>query len=161
MKPHFAIGLAATPSEIDAARLLFRAYAAALPIDLGYQDFEGELAGLPGKYAPPDGALLVARDDAGADLGCVALRPLVAGRTGEVKRLYVHPAGRNLGLGRALVTAVIAAARRIGYAELYLDTLPSMPAAQALYRSVGFEEVAAYYETPIGGTIFMRLDLQK
>lgn len=150
--------LHATPTDLPALTQLFRAYAASLPIDLGYQGFEGELASLPGKYAPPNGALLIARDATGAALGCVAMRPLEPGVC-EMKRLYVAPEGRGQGLGRQLALAIIEAARAAGYAEMRLDTLASMEEAQALYRSLGFTEIGAYYDTPIEGTVFMRLKL--
>lgn len=144
---------------VAAVAALMRAYAASLDVDLGYQDFETELEGLPGKYGPPRGALLLARDADRSPLGCVALRPLEADGACEMKRLYVAPSARGTGLGRRLAEAVVAEARRRGYRELYLDTLPSMQAAQALYRELGFEVCASYYETPVAGTAFMRLRL--
>lgn len=147
------------PGDLHAVAQLFRAYAAALPIDLGYQGFDDELGLLPGKYAPPDGALLIARDGAGAALGCVALRPLEPGVC-EMKRLYVAPQGRGRGLGKQLALAIIDAARARGYAEMRLDTLDTMAQAQALYRRLGFTEIGAYYDTPIEGTVFMSLRLR-
>jgi len=149
----FAIAPATTADDLAAVARLFRAYAAALPVDVGYQGFDAELASLPGRYAPPAGALLLARAPDDAPLGCVALRPLEAGAC-EMKRLYVAPGGRGLGLGRTLVAAVIAAAERIGYREMRLDTLPGMAAAIALYRATGFSPVAPYYPTPVAGTLF-------
>ena len=134
--------------------MLFRAYATSLDVDLGYQDFDAELAGLPGKYAPPAGELLLARDPAGGALGCVALRPLDVPGACEMKRLYVAPAARGRGLGRGLVAAVLAAARAAGYAEIRLDTLPSMAEAATLYRRFGFEPISPYYPTPVAGTLF-------
>jgi ribosomal protein S18 acetylase RimI-like enzyme len=150
----------ATTTDLDAIRLLFRAYAASLPVDLAYQDFAAELAGLPGAYAPPGGTLLLARDSNAVPLGCAALRPMPQAGWGEMKRLYVAPEARGLGVGRALAEAVIAAARQAGYRELRLDTLPAMTSAQALYRQLGFTPVAPYYDTPIEGTVFLarRLD---
>lgn len=142
----------------DAARL-FRAYAASLPIDLAYQGFEAEVTGLPGAYAPPRGALLLARSSTGEAIGCVALRLLTVDGLCEMKRLHVAPEGRGAGLGRALAEAILGEARRLGYREMRLDTLPSMTAALALYRSLGFVDVAPYYETPIAGTVFLGLDL--
>lgn len=138
---------------------LFRAYAASLPIDLSYQGFDGELASLPGKYAPPAGALLIARDESGAALGCVAMRPLDEPGVCEMKRLYVAPEGRGMGLGRALAQAIIIAARAAGYQGMRLDTLSHMTEAQALYRALGFTEIGAYYDTPIENTVFMSLKL--
>lgn len=152
--------IAVVSSSVDLPALteLFRAYAASLPIDLGYQGFDDELASLPGKYSPPDGALLIARDANGATLGCVAMRPLEPGVC-EMKRLYVAPEGRGQGLGRQLAGAIIEAARARGYSEMRLDTLASMGEAQALYRSLGFTEIGAYYDKPIAGTVFMSLTL--
>ena len=149
---------ASLPTDLPAITQLFRAYAASLPIDLGYQGFDGELAALPGKYAPPAGALLIARDASGAALGCVAMRPLEDGVC-EMKRLYVAPAGRGQGLGKHLARAIIKAARAAGHHEMRLDTLASMHEAQALYRALGFVKIGAYYDTPIAGTVFMSLKL--
>lgn len=136
---------------------LFRGYAASLPVDLDYQDFDDELAALPGKYAPPKGALLLARDADGA-LGCVGLRALAEGVC-EMKRLYLLPAARGLGLGRALADAVVAEARRLGYRELRLDTLPTMTRAIAMYEQMGFERIEPYYRPTPPGTVFMALKL--
>lgn len=141
----------------DAAALV-AAYGASLGVDLAYQGFAEELAGLPGRYAPPAGEMLLARaagGRAGAALGCVALRPLGPAGTAEMKRLYVVPAGRGTGLGLALVEAVLGEARRIGYARVVLDTLPFMAEAVALYRRAGFSGIGPYYETPVAGTIFL------
>jgi ribosomal protein S18 acetylase RimI-like enzyme len=147
------------PTDLPAITSLFRAYAASLPIDLGYQGFDGELASLPGKYAPPAGALLIARDASGVSLGCVAMRPLDEPGVCEMKRLYVAPAGRGQGLGKQLALAIIEAARAAGHREMRLDTLASMHEAQALYRALGFVEIGAYYDTPIENTVFMSLNL--
>lgn len=151
---------AQSAADLQAASGLFRAYAASLPIDLGYQDFERELAGLPGAYAPPGGALFLARAASGEAVGCAGLRPLQGARC-EMKRLYVAPAGRGGGTGRALAEAVIGAAERAGYAEIVLDTLASMGPAQALYRQLGFVETTAYYPTPVADTVFMCRKLGK
>lgn len=152
---------------VSEARRLFRAYAASLaPFDLGYQDFEAELAGLPGAYAPPGGALFLAWPAAPAKagrpaIGCVALRPTPDPAVGELKRLYVSPGARGTGAGRALATAAVRAARRAGYAQVVLDTLPGMTAAIALYRSIGFEPTAPYYATPVAETLFFRLEARR
>ena len=134
---------------------LFQAYVDWLSIDLAFQDFAAELATLPGKYAPPAGELLLARARDGAALGCVALRPFGTEGCCEMKRLYVLPAARGLGLGRALVTAILEEARRRGYREMRLDTLPTLLSALALYRQAGFAEIPAYYDTPIAQTVFL------
>lgn len=154
----FAIRLAQGPAELDEARTLFAAYAASLDVDLAYQDFAAELASLPGLYAAPSGALLLARA-AGRPVGCVALRPMAEAGCCEMKRLYVTPAARGTGLGRALVEAVIAAGRAAGYREMRLDSLPSMQGAIALYERRGFRRIAPYYATPVAGTVFLALDL--
>jgi len=149
------ISRASTPEDIAAVRRLFGEYAGSLDVDLGYQGFEAELAGLPGKYAPPTGALLIARGS-GEAVGCVALRALDRPGICEMKRLYVTPGGRGNSLGRRLVEAIIHEAQRLGYREMWLDALPSFRAATALYRSVGFVDMPPYYATPIAGTVFLR-----
>lgn len=149
---------ASSDGDVATVRTLFLAYADSLSIDLSYQGFAGELETLPGAYGPPSGALLLAEDADGIALGCVALRPFAAGIC-EMKRLYVMPAGRGHGIGRALVSAVIAEARGLGYARMRLDTLPDMAGAQALYRAAGFRPIPAYYATPIAGTLFFELAL--
>lgn len=147
----------ASLAQVAIARGLFREYAEAIGVDLEYQGFAAELAALPAPYVPPGGALFLAH--AGDDVaGCVALRRLDQ-RRGEMKRLYVREAFRGGGHGRHLVEAVIHAAREAGYAELCLDTLPSMASAQALYRRLGFVEMAAYNATHLPGTRFYSLDL--
>ncbi len=150
-----------TSVDLLATIALFRAYAASLDVDLGYQDFEGEMAAMPGKYAPPKGELLLARDGAGQPIGCVGLRPLAEPGVCEMKRLYVTPEGRGTGIGRRLVAAVVAAAEEAGHGEMRLDTLASMANAQGLYRAFGFEVIPAYYETPIAETVFMRRRLKR
>ena len=138
---------------------LFREYADQIGVDLSYQHFDAELAALPGVYAPPLGALLLAIGADGVPAGCVAVRKTPAPDCCEMKRLHVRPAMRGTGLGRALAMAAIEAATRIGYARMRLDTLPPMMTAQALYRSLGFSVIDAYYETPVAGTIFLELRL--
>ena len=144
-------------SESGDVRALLRAYAASLPFKLDFQDFDRELAELPGAYAPPRGALLVARVG-GVPAGCVALRPFSDGVC-ELKRLFVRPEARGLGLGRRLATAIVSEARRIGYARMRLDTTPGMGTAQALYEELGFAETAPYRHNPVPGTRFLELVL--
>jgi GNAT superfamily N-acetyltransferase len=141
--------------EIAAAAILFREYADWLGIDLSFQGFEAELAGLPGKYAPPTGELMLAYSPEGDALGCAAVRPLEGRAVCEMKRLYVRPAARGLGIGAALVAAVIGAAEQLGYGEMKLDTLPSMSEALALYLRFGFLEIPAYYHNPVPGTVYL------
>src|ERR1700719_1332358 len=141
--PSFRLAHVRSAEEIAAAAALFREYADWLGIDLSFQDFEAELASLPGKYAPPTGELMLAYSPDGDALGCVAVRPLEAGAVCEMKRLYVRPAARGLGIGQALVAAIIGAAETLGYTQMKLDTLPSMPEALALYKRCGFLEIPA------------------
>lgn len=151
------IAQATTADDFAGVRELFTEYARALNLDLGYQGFEAELAGLPGAYAPPAGRLLIARE--GEILaGCIALRPF-KDRTCEMKRLYVRPGFQKSGLGRTLCERLIAEAREAGYRSMVLDTLPPMLAAIRLYESVGFVRRSSYYETPLAETIFMELEL--
>jgi len=148
---------AAFPRDVDDVRTLFREYAGSLGIDLGFQDFEAELAALPGKYAAPTGSLLLARS--GNDvLGCVALRPL-QGTACEMKRLYVRPQARGAELGRKLTERICREAREAGYSRICLDTLPAMAAAQKLYQAMGFTPVAPYVFNPVPGTKFLALNL--
>ncbi|MEX2126209.1 MAG: GNAT family N-acetyltransferase [Woeseia sp.] len=143
--------------QVAVARELFREYADAIGVDLEYQGFATELEALPSPYAPPHGTLLIAQIN-GDTAGCVALRRL-DNATGEMKRLYVRPAFRSQGLGKHLIEAAIQAARRAGYAGLRLDTLPSMAAAQGLYRKLGFTEIPAYNSSYLPGTRFYELQL--
>lgn len=148
-------------NQLDAVRLLFQEYATALGIDLCFQHFDQELATLPGEYAPPRGALLLAFV-AGEMAGCCALRPLDSvdyADACEMKRLYVRPAFRKLGLGRRLVEAILEQARLADYACVLLDTLSDMEAARALYDDLGFEEVPPYYFNPIAGAHYLKAAL--
>src|SRR6266705_137055 len=139
-------------------RELFKEYAAWLEIDLCFQNFDQELAGLPGDYAPPDGRLLLAQRN-NQIAGCIALRKIGDGIC-EMKRLFVRPAFRGLGLGRSLIESVIREARAIGYTAMRLDTLPpKMNDAIALYHVFGFQEIAPYYKNPVPGAKFMELSL--
>jgi ribosomal protein S18 acetylase RimI-like enzyme len=151
----FAITLVRSAGDLAATITLFTTYANSLGIDLAYQGFSAEMAAMPGKYAPPAGELLLARRADGEALGCVGLRPIDPPGCCEMKRLYVAPTARGLGLGKALVEAVVAEAQRIGYREIRLDTLPTMDEAIGLYGKLGFAPIAPYYVTPIEGTRFM------
>lgn len=162
-RPEALIREAATTADMQAARSLFLEYAAWLKVDLCFQGFERELAELPGAYAPPRGRLLLAWAD-GAAVACAALRPLrkEAGvDIGEIKRLYVCPPQRGRGIARRLAAELIGAARTIGYGALRLDTLEFMHAAAALYRSLGFVDIAPYYDNPLAGTRYMELKLAR
>jgi putative acetyltransferase len=136
---------------------LFVEYAKAIEVDLCFQSFDQELAGLPGRYAAPEGRLFLAMEN-DQPAGCVALRQIGDGIC-EMKRLYVRPAFRRRGLGRALATVVITAAREIGYVCMRLDTPASMKQAIRLYESLGFRRIAPYYGNPGACVIFMELDL--
>lgn len=141
----------ATVSDLDEIRAMLREYAAWLEVDLCFQNFERELAELPGEYAPPRGRLLIAE---GA--GCVALRPIEE-EVCEMKRLYVRPAFRGSGLGRRLVEKLIEEARTIGYRRMRLDTMPKMDSAQRMYASFGFRDIEAYRYNPEPGARFLEL----
>jgi len=146
-------------NEIEQVRLLFREYADWLQIDLCFQNFEKELANLPGDYAPPDGRLLLAYED-NELAGCIALRKIDQ-VTCEMKRLFLREEFRGRGLGRRLIEAIMREAKQIGYARMRLDTLPpKMNDAIALYRSYGFKEIAPYYDNPVTGATFMELGLR-
>ena len=144
--------------EITHARELFKEYESWLEVDLCFQSFEKELAELPGKYAPPDGRLLLAMHN-GQLAGCAALRKIDHGIC-EIKRLFLRPQFRGQGLGRQLAEAIIREAKQIGYERMRLDTLPpKMNDAIALYCSLGFKEIEPYYDNPVPGAKFMELDL--
>jgi putative acetyltransferase len=162
---------AASARDIECARALFVEYARWLRVDLCFQGFDRELAGLPGAYAPPRGCLLLAGGPDTA-FACVALRPLAAASgcgcdagarpdttVGEVKRLYVQPGRRGESWGARLARAAIDEAHRIGYRELKLDTLEWMKAARSLYARLGFRECAPYYDNPLAGVVYMSLEL--
>lgn len=141
--------------DIDAAAVLFAEYGKSLGFDLAFQDFQTELKSLPGKYAAPGGDILLARDANGDILGCVAVRPLNPPTCCEMKRLYVLPVGRGLGIGKKLVNAIVEMAGSLGYNEIKLDTLSSMGEAVSLYAKAGFLPTAPYYNTPLSGTVFL------
>jgi putative acetyltransferase len=153
----FNICRATTPDHLAGVRALFLEYATALEISLCFQNFEHELASLPGNYAPPRGRLLFAQD--GDQMaGCVGVRQLEQGVC-EMKRLFVRPAWRGRRLGRALAETIIAAACEIGYDCMRLDTLDSMQPAISLYRSLGFRQIPPYYDNPSQNVVFMELPL--
>lgn len=150
------IAQAGSSQEIEQARVLFEEYAAGLGISLCFQNFDKEVAELPGDYAPPNGRLLLAFVD-DQIVGCVALRNLGDG-TCEMKRLYLRSSVRGKGRGRELAQAIIDEARQLGYQRMCLDTLPDkMDHALALYRSLGFKEIPPYYDNPVPGATFMEL----
>jgi len=138
-------------------KTLFSEYAGSLAFDLSFQNFNSELAKLPGEYSPPHGCILVAREGS-AIVGCVALRRLDE-EVCEMKRLYVQPAFRGRGIGKQLAECVIKQARESGYRHMKLDTLASMEPAIHLYRSRGFNRIMPYRHNPIGGALFMGLEL--
>ncbi len=156
--PVLSITAARTPDDIAAVRRLFQAYARSLDFSLCFQDFDEELAGLPGKYAPEArGALLLAKRN-GEAVGVVGLRDLGDG-IAEIKRLYIDPAGRGHNFGRALTDAVLAEAHRFGYRAVRLDTFPSMVAANRIYDSLGFRDIPPYYDNPLPGARYRELEL--
>lgn len=149
---------AESAKEISQARELFEQYAEGLGISLCFQNFDKELAELPGNYAPPNGRLLLAMEGA-KPAGCIALRKIADGVC-EMKRLFVCPEFRGTGLGHSLTEAIISAAREIGYVRMRLDTLPGkMDRAIAMYRNLGFQEIEPYYSNPVEGALFMELGL--
>jgi putative acetyltransferase len=148
---------ATSTEQLAAIRQLFEEYAASLDVDLCFQGFDHELAELPGDYAPPAGRLLFAADGA-TPVGCVALRR-ISNQVCEMKRLYVRPELRGKKHGLGLVQAILHEARAIGYRRMRLDTLPSMKQAIALYRLLGFKEIAPYRTNPVCGALFFELDL--
>jgi putative acetyltransferase len=139
--------------EIDIVRSLLREYQQRLGVDLSFQGFAAELDALPGSYAPPSGRLLLAWHEQ-APVGCVALQRIDASRA-EMKRLYVPPSARGLGVGRKLVAQLLSDAQAIGYSEVVLDTLPTMSEAQRLYRQFGFRDIEPYRPNPIAGTRYL------
>lgn len=151
----------ATPGQLTATRLIFQEYAEQLGMDLRFQNFDAELAGLPGDYAAPQGCLLLALM-AGEVAGCCAMRPLASvdyPNACEMKRLYVRQGFRRSGLGRQLAEAVLDAARVAGYHSVLLDTLNDMEAARALYKDLGFKDIPPYYHNPIAGAHYLKVQL--
>jgi putative acetyltransferase len=160
-KPEIALVEPDSPALFDAAREVFREYASTLGIDLCFQNFDAEMAGLPGDYAAPGGALLLAFVD-GQLAGCGALRALADvdyANACEMKRLFVRRAFRGFGLGRLLAQALMQRATEAGYSVLLLDTLDDMEAARDLYESLGFVEIPPYYYNPIAGAHYLKAEL--
>lgn len=156
-----AIDVATSAQDMAIAAQLFREYADSLGLDLAFQNFDDELAQLPGDYAAPRGALLLAYVD-GALAGCCALRPLDNAdipNAAEMKRLYVRRAFRGFGLGRQLAETILDAARQAGYASVLLDTLDDMEAARNLYSDLGFQSIEPYYHNPIPGAHYLKADI--
>lgn len=151
----------ATPAELQATRVIFQEYAQQLGVDLCFQNFDAELNALPGEYAEPHGALLLALVD-GQLAGCCALRPLASSdysNACEMRRLYVRNSHRRLGLGRQLAEAILDAARVAGYHHVLLDTLSEMESARALYEDLKFEVIPPYYHNPIAGAHYLKAEL--
>lgn len=151
----------ASAADWDAIRVIFQEYAKSLKVDLCFQAFEDELQNLPGEYAEPRGALLLAWVE-GALAGCCALRPLDSSdysNAAEMKRLYVRQSFRSLGLGRQLTEGILDAARKSGYSCVLLDTLDDMESARALYEDLGFEEIPPYYHNPHAGAHYLKVDI--
>jgi ribosomal protein S18 acetylase RimI-like enzyme len=159
--PHIQLVTPVSKEELAATSDIFREYAISLGFDLCFQDFEGEIAHLPGDYAPPRGALLLAKVN-GTTAGCCALRPLDSSdyvNAAEMKRLYVRQAFRGLGLGRQLAEAILDEARMGGYDSVLLDTLDDMEIARAMYEELGFKEIPPYYHNPLAGAHYLKVDL--
>lgn len=144
--------------HLAVVRKLFLEYAESLGFSLCFQDFDKELAALPGEYAPPTGCLILAVADSKPN-GCVALHKLEEGIC-EMKRLYIKPGFRGKGFGKLLVNVVLEEAKKIGYAKMRLDTVPQMKEAINLYRQIGFKEIEPYRKNPIDGALYMEMDLQ-
>lgn len=159
--PRITLHTPDTEQALQDTRAIFREYALQLGVDLCFQGFEAELASLPGQYAAPAGALLLARVD-GQVAGCGGVRPLPEvdhPDACEMKRLYVRPAFRGHGLGRLIAQALMDHALQAGYSTMLLDTLDEMEAARGLYQTLGFVEVPPYYFNPIAGAHYLKADL--
>lgn len=159
MRSVIDIAPAQFPEDTETVRELFNEYIGGLGVDLSFQDVERELADIPGKYSPPPGTILLARDREKLAVGCVALRALATAGDCEMKRLYVRPEARGQDLGRRLVEAVIAFARNAKHERILLDTLASMRTAQKLYAELGFRATEPYYSNPMTGTKYLALRL--
>lgn len=160
--PFLIVDAASDPVRIDAARSLMIEYRDSIATSLVSQNFDAEMAGLPGRYSPPTGCILLAVTPEGGPVGCIALReidPSPLGRTCEMKRLYVKPSHRRFGVGKAMCLELIARARSLAYAAMRLDTDSAMTPAVTLYRSLGFQAIAKYNDDPIPDTLFFELAL--
>ena len=160
--PRIELRRPTTSADLASTVEIFREYAASLDVDLCFQNFDTELASLPGEYAPPRGQLLLAFVN-GELAGCGALRPFADAEDGnacEMKRLYVRPGFRGVGLGRMLAQALLDEARSAGYSTILLDTLDDMEAARELYTTLGFVEVPPYYFNPIAGAHYLKAELK-
>lgn len=153
------LAVATAPAQLDEIRRLFLEYARSLNFNLCFQDFDAELASLPGKYAPPDGVLILARVN-GQSAGCIALRKIEDGVC-EMKRLYVRDSYRGLKIGRLLIARIIEEAENRNYQLIRLDTAPDMKAAQSLYESFGFRDIEPYIYNPLQGARYMERSLEK
>lgn len=151
------IRTAGSPEDVELIRKLFHEYQSSIGIDLRFQNFESELAGLPGSYAPPEGRLYLAFEGEQA-AGCAGLRKIEESVC-ELKRLYVRPLYRGQGIGRRLTVQAVNDAREIGYGYMRLDTLPSMGHALGLYRELGFKPIPPYTQNPVEGALFLELRL--
>ena len=159
MMENLNIYAATTEEDMDVIRELFREYQAWLDVDLCFQDFEGELKSLPGAYAPPLGQAYLAKDETSGQIdGCIAVRPRDNGRC-EMKRLYVRDAWRGRGLGRELAALSLVKAKAAGHTHMCLDTLGHLTSAIALYKSMGFQEIDAYYDNPLDDVRYMEIEL--
>ncbi|KAK2076156.1 hypothetical protein QBZ16_001088 [Prototheca wickerhamii] len=156
VRPACSVELARTPQDMRDVAMLFQEYANALGVDLyGLQGFQSELDSLPGKYSPPHGELFLSRDAHGKPLGCVAVKALPSKEEScELQRLFVQPSARGLGLGRKLLAAAIDRARAAGYKTMYLDSLPTLQSALAIYEDAGFSRVEKYWDTPWDGVLY-------
>ncbi len=160
-KPQIILTESTDVQSIDTARDIFREYACSLGIDLCFQQFDEELACLPGQYKPPRGILQLAWVG-GNVAGCCALRPLDGVdyvNAAEMKRLFVRPTHCGLGVGRLLAESTLDFARGVGYSTVFLDTLSDMETARALYVDLGFQEIPPYYHNPIAGAHCLKVDL--
>ena len=155
---HFRIITVRSEEDLKDVIELFYEYTKWLDLDLSFQNFNAEMAGMPGKYAPPRGELFLARSVSNEPLGCIAVRPLIDDVC-EMKRLWVRDSAKGQGVGKALVTSIVEAAKQLGYQKIRLDTLPRMAAAVSMYQSFGFVDIDPYYATPLSGTHFLELDL--